>query len=464
MAGGFGVASALRLVSNLILARLLFPEAFGLMAVIAAVLYGLEMLSDAGLHGSVMYHDRGMEPRFLNTVWTVQVMRGFGLWFAACLLAWPLSVFLGESQLGATLPVAGMGIAIRGFASATIYTLSRRLMVARLTMFRLGIQTFGMLVTLALALLQPSVWALVGGILATHMANAVGSHLVFPGRPHRFCWERSARQSLFRYGKWVLLSSASTFMARQLDRLVLAKLATMSTLGVYSLALVFAAIPRTVVDQLGMSVLQPAFAESTRRGPGFFAGAFFRAREPVLLAGLLMALVIAIASPLFFEAFYDTRYADATWLGQLLAVHVWISVLDVPTSKALLGQGHSRAEAAGNLAGSIVSVIGSIVGYHYSGLGGFVIGAVGGATIGHVVKVLQMGSLRRRILTSDARYCLLFAIPYAAAVFGPSVVGHGSALAHIGWGLVSLIPPTLVAVPAMIALRGSRGAVPCPSH
>ena len=73
---GHGGSQGLRLVSNVILSRMLFPQAFGLMAIVRLVLNGLELLSDAGVAFSIIRDRRGDEPSFLNTAWTIQIIRG----------------------------------------------------------------------------------------------------------------------------------------------------------------------------------------------------------------------------------------------------------------------------------------------------------------------------------------------------------------------------------------------------
>jgi O-antigen/teichoic acid export membrane protein len=72
----FGGNNALRLGSNLILTRLLFPEAFGLMALVQVFLTGLQMFSDFGLQASVIRSSPRRGSGFLHTAWTVQILRG----------------------------------------------------------------------------------------------------------------------------------------------------------------------------------------------------------------------------------------------------------------------------------------------------------------------------------------------------------------------------------------------------
>ena len=73
--GGYGIAQLLRLVSNVVLAKLLFPEAFGLMVLVTIFMQGIAMFSDIGIIPSIIQNKRGDDPRFLNTAWTIQVIR-----------------------------------------------------------------------------------------------------------------------------------------------------------------------------------------------------------------------------------------------------------------------------------------------------------------------------------------------------------------------------------------------------
>src|SRR6056297_1059184 len=128
----FGGANALRLGSNLILTRLLFPEAFGLMALTQVFLTGLQMFSQFGINASVIRSERGDDPAFLHTAWTVQIVRGIGLWLICFAVAYPAAAFYGEPQLEQLLPAVGLTAAINGLASINMVTVNRKLLLGRL--------------------------------------------------------------------------------------------------------------------------------------------------------------------------------------------------------------------------------------------------------------------------------------------------------------------------------------------
>ena len=105
----------LRLVSTLTLARMLVPQAFGLVALVNVFLSGLEMLSDLGIGMDVVQHPRGDDPKFINTAFLIQAIRAVGLWVIATALAYPFARFYHQPAVLTLLMVGSvLGIA-QGF-------------------------------------------------------------------------------------------------------------------------------------------------------------------------------------------------------------------------------------------------------------------------------------------------------------------------------------------------------------
>lgn len=148
---GFGGSQVLRLVSNLVLARLLFPEAFGIMAIVSVIIQGLMQFSDVGVSPAIMQSKRGDDPDFLNTAWTIQMMRGLGLWLAACALAWPVAQIYDSPLLMQLLPVAGLSLLITGFNPTRLDSAKRHLRFGRVTVIDFTVQITGILAAIGLA-------------------------------------------------------------------------------------------------------------------------------------------------------------------------------------------------------------------------------------------------------------------------------------------------------------------------
>lgn len=409
------LSMALQLVRSLILTRLLVPEAFGLMAMIQVTMQGLQMFSDVGIGPSIVRSKRGDDPDFLCTAWTLQIIRSAALWLICCLLAWPASVFYHEPMLFVLLPVAGVSTLISGFCTTAWKIHDRDMTRGRMTIIALIAEVLTLVVMTALAWWFRSVWALVIGNLCGTLITLAMGNLFLRGIRHRLRWDHSAVRELVHFGKWVFISTILTFFAMQLDKLMLGKLIPLGLLGIYSIALVLSNVPRDLIRPISSLVLFPVLAEGFRDHSEAFAARFLAARSALLAAAMVLSFgVIAIAPP-FFSCLYDSRYAEASWVAQLLAVSAWITVANTTTSHALLAIGDSKSVMLGNLANLIVTVIGAIVGFRLMGLGGFIIGYAIGTAAGETIQGLRLrrhGVMVFRQNTSLVAVAVLAGIAY----------------------------------------------------
>src|SRR5690606_255388 len=158
---------------------------------------------------------------FLNTAWTIQVIRGVVIWFIACLGAYPYAAIYNEPLLEAMLPVAGLTAIIAGFNSTSLATSNRKLNLSRLTILELIAQIVSIIVMILLVFIHPTVWGLVACGITSDIVKMSLSHLWIGEIKNKFFWEKDAASKLFRFGKWILASTALTFFARQIDRMLL---------------------------------------------------------------------------------------------------------------------------------------------------------------------------------------------------------------------------------------------------
>lgn len=354
----FGGGQALRFAGNLVLSRLLLEEHFGLMALVNTLLIGLQLFSDVGVGPSIVQHERGDERRFLDTAWTAQVARGVALSLIACLCALPFAKLYGDPRLAQIVPIAGATALIAGFNSTKLFSASRNLHLRQLAVVEIGAQLGALVAMLAWAWFDRSVWALVAGGVANSGLRMALSHLALPGAANRFAWDRSAAQSMLRFGRWIFVSTVLTFFVQQSDRLIFGGLIPMALLGVYSMAVMLASLPTTALGSLASSVLFPYLSRVHREGREL-REMFDRRREPLLaLVGWMLSGLVA-GGPLIVRLLYDERWESAGWIVQLLALAGWFGALEITNGSFLLARGESRlvaAAGAGKLAGMVILI------------------------------------------------------------------------------------------------------------
>ena len=380
---GAGVSHLLRLASNLILTRLLVPEMFGLMSIATTVGVIIWMLSDIGLRQAFLRSARGEDKTFIDTVWTLQVVKGLILWAGSALAAvglwaaghWNLissQSTYGDPLLPWLLIATGFQPVISGLSSTLALTCNRNFQMRPIFLLDFWGQIFGLICMIVLAWWTGSIWALVIGSMMSSGLAAVLSHVWMRGARNRFRWDKASVHEVFSYGKWLALSSAVTVFANNGDRLMLAAYANAALLGLYSIALSLVGALDMILGQLFDKVMLPAFSEVARNEPARVPAAYFRLRwkiDPIILvsSGLLFG-----GAHMLIGTLYDARYADAGLMLQILSLGMIFSRYTL-VQQVYLALGQTRYFVPLNVARLVATFTLIPLGYHFGGFIGSLI-------------------------------------------------------------------------------------------
>lgn len=319
----YGLQQILRLISNLILTRILFPEAFGIMALATAILVGLTMLSDIGVEQSVIQNKSGSKEHFRNTAWVAQIFRGFVLWAFACLIAYPIALTYDSPILFPLICALGATLAIKGFSSTSIAVSNKELKIFKLSAVSLGIQISSIVLTVIFAFYTNSVWALVWGNIISSFIGVFAGHIFLnDGFKHRFVVDWLSMRQIISFGKWIFVSSIFGFLANQADKMIIGKVLSLTDLGIFTIALTLAEVPRSILFSLNRKVLFPVYSKIQDESEQEIRKKVLRSK--LLISGMLLpiALFLLIFGNHIIELLYDERYTNAGWMLQILAAGV----------------------------------------------------------------------------------------------------------------------------------------------
>jgi len=371
---GYGASQVLRLGGNLIFTRLLAPEVFGLMALVQTFLIGLTMFSDLGVLPSIIQSKRGDDPAFLNTAWTIQIIRGIALWLVACLIAAPVAHLYREPLLVQLLPVTALSSLIGGLTSTKLDKANRQLAVQQLTLLNLGTSVIQMGFMLVGAWFYRSVWVLVLGGIVGSLVKMVASHWLIQGENNTLGWDRAAAQEIGSFGRWIFLSTVVAFFGLQSDRLVLGWLLDVRFLGIYTIALSLSSVMEQIVEQINNRVLFPSYAELVRERPKALYGTLRKARLVLIGISLGCALfLVGFGRPLI-NFLYDDRYLEAGWILRVLAIGFVGRVLCITYGDVLLARGESFSMMTLTIIFTGVQLAMMPLGYHLGGYQGVIVG------------------------------------------------------------------------------------------
>lgn len=388
--------------------RLLFPEVYGLMTLVWAVLTGLQMFADTGIVPTIIRDPRGDDPSFLNTAWTTNVFRGLLLWVVSCVIAYPLAAMYHQPALAQLLPVTGLTALIHGFVSTAMYTRRRHMDFKRLAILDLFTETVTFVVLVIWAYFYRNVWALVAGAVIGQIFLVLASHLYLPGIRNKFRWDRSALDTFMGFGKWIYLSSAVYFLSTQSDRFLLARYLDMIHLGVYGTATVLSGAMQTVILKVNSDVLFPAYSRVVQEGTGRLKQAMLRTRLAIDAGMTLPIAAATILGDRIVGLLYDQRYHDAGWMLQVLSVRLLLVATLSNSESCLIALGHPKYSFTQNLCRAIAMFVAIPIGWSLSGIKG-VIWAVALSELPPLV-VMWVGLIRHRMFSVAAELrSLLFA-------------------------------------------------------
>ncbi|MFT3987331.1 oligosaccharide flippase family protein [Aestuariivirga sp.] len=332
-----GGTLAIRLVSTILLSRLLAPDAFGLVATIIAIAATMALLSDIGVRDTIIASPSTDDETFLRTAWTIYVLRhilffllieGFAalLRFTAFPDIFPANSLLRDPLMPPLMAVYAFSVLIPGFNSVNLFVLERGIQLKRLVWSDLIVKIIGFTVTLTWALISPTVWALIAGIVVPQIFMLVYTHML-PGPRMAFRWNARHARTLLHNAKWIFVSSTSGIIALQGDKLFLSLILSAHQMGIYSIAATLADVVKALVQKLHFQVTLPVLSEAYRtREAADARSIYYRYRIPIDLLTFFSAGFFLAAGSAIVAFLYDQRYADAGWVLQVLS----LSLIPIP--------------------------------------------------------------------------------------------------------------------------------------
>ncbi|HEV2608908.1 MAG TPA: lipopolysaccharide biosynthesis protein [Noviherbaspirillum sp.] len=235
------VDRGLGLVSTIVLARLLVPEDFGLVALAMLLVGALQLLVSFSFDVSLIQNPDAGRDEF-DTAWTFNVIFALACAGLLALAAPSASGFYREPRLELVIYVLAAGFALQGFANIGPVIFRREMRFDREFKFLLGKRMASLLVTLPLAFVLRSYWALVIGQLAGTLISLVLSYTVSDYRPR---FSLAAKLALFHSSKWLMINNIVHFLNARTPEFVIGRLEGPQALGIYAISTEISTLPTT---------------------------------------------------------------------------------------------------------------------------------------------------------------------------------------------------------------------------
>lgn len=240
-------------VAIVVLARILSPDDFGLVAIAASVVTIIEGLAAFDVNKALI-RTRDEDRALYDTAWTLSALRGA----ASALIMAGVAPFATDVRIGAVLYALALSPLLGGLSNPRFVLFERDLVYSRLAVLTLGAKVLSFLLTVAIAIVYHSYWALVVGQLAGALASTVLSYVLKPYRP-RISLARSS--DIFAFSGWLSLTSVVTTLSMETDKIIVGRLLGVADAGLYFMTQRVGVLPtRELISPL-QRILFPSFSE-----------------------------------------------------------------------------------------------------------------------------------------------------------------------------------------------------------
>lgn len=383
---GNAATSLLLLARNLLLARLIPVESYGIAATFALAMAAVEMVTALGLQQQIVQSRQGDDPDYQNALQGFQILRGILAGLALFLLADPLARFLNAAEAVLAYKMLALVPILNALQHFDIHRLNRQDRFGPLMLTNTLPSALSLLAIWPLALWFGDWRAMLWATLGQLALSVVVSHMLAE-RPFRPTLDIGVMKSSLRFG-WPLLANAVLmFVVFQGDRVTVGHHLGLEHLAVFAMGVTLTLTPGLVITRSGQTLMLPRLsaAEGAR-----FDDLVTLCMNLHLVAGVLLATGAALFGPLAVQALLGPAYADLAALIAPLAAIQAVRMVKVAPAIVALSRGRSHVSLWGNLPRVLSFAAGWWLLDSGHGLPSVILCAVAGEAAGAILSVWMM--------------------------------------------------------------------------
>lgn len=325
---------SLGFVSTLILARLLIPADFGLVAMATSLIALLELLTYFGLDTALLRDQETKEVHF-SSVWTLNVIVGIVIALLMVALSVPAAHFYHEPRVTPVICALAAGSLIQGFENVGVVHFRKEMRFDREFRYMFGRRLLAFATTVTLALTLRNYWALVAGMLVGRASGVVLSYVLQPFRPH---FSLRSLGELMHFSKWLLVQNLVGFLKNRSSDFVVGRMAGSSALGIFSVAAEISNMPGTeLVAPINRAIL-PAYM-NLAKDMDALRREFLSVMSMVALLAVPAVAGFAVCAPFLVLLLLGPKWTQTADLIEILAFYGITTVMQSNAYSAFLALG-----------------------------------------------------------------------------------------------------------------------------
>jgi lipopolysaccharide exporter len=344
------VERGLGLISTLILARLLAPGDFGLVAMAMSFVAMAELMGALGFDVALI-QQRDATREHYDSAWTCNVLLGASITALMLLMAVPVATFYRQEVLTWVIVALAFGSLLTGFENIGVVAFRKELDFRREFKYQVLRKFAGFAIVVPLAFALRNHWALVVGILFSKAAGTAISYAMHPFRPR---WSTAKLASLFKFSRWLLVNNGVSFFKERSTDFLLGRWGGATTLGTYNVAYELANLPTTEISAPVNRALLPGFAKMDSNEA--IASAYANAVSLLVLLALPAAAAMFALAPYFVATLLGWKWLSAIPLVEILAFHGVLLLSHSSMCTVLFSRGFPARVTASNAIFALVLI------------------------------------------------------------------------------------------------------------
>jgi PST family polysaccharide transporter len=309
----------------------------------------------------------------------------------------------------------------------------------------IGAQVASVSAMIAVALIKPSVWALIAGAIAASCFRTVVSHVLKMEYRPRVGWDRAAFAALATFGAWIVVNTFVGWLADTAEALAMPRIVPMAVVGVYAVAAQLGNIPFRFLGAVGANAVFPLFSRTANMGQPLVPVYQMVQRQLLTVGGAAIAGLLATGAPAI-ELLLDPRWQAGGAMLWPLALSQWFRIMAIPGANAVFALGYPNLLVVGNATKVLGYLLFVPLGVYLGQLGGSVVlGALTGFAIGEAMSVITYRVALKRlgfeVGWQELQWCLRLAVSVALLAvsrhFLESQALHPILVALIGVAIVT---------------------------
>lgn len=382
------IINILSLISTIILARLLSPEDFGLVAIVMTLLSIIEAVTNLSVSSALVHHKSLTEEHF-HTAWSINITRSTLIALLFSCSASLVADYYHDARLVNIVHMVSISIFVSGLINPKMVVLTKKLIFWQEFVISVSQKLMSVLVSLIFAYQLQSYWAIVAGTVTAQAVGVIVTYIIIPFKP-KLSFKHL--KEIWSFSIWLTLGTIVNTLNWRFDHLLIGSQLGSKTLGFYTVGDDLAALPTRQAIQPLENILFPGFTQISNDIVRL-RNAYIKSQTLITFIALPLGIGLAsVASPLVILLMGE-KWEPSVQIIQIIACVYVLQTLGSQVHPIAMAVGKTKTLFYRDMVNFTIRLPIIISGFYFFGLIGIVIGRGISGTISLLINMSLLSKM-----------------------------------------------------------------------